>query len=115
LYRAGLAYQKQAQTAEYDQSAAGQAIATFIDFRTLYPEDPRVAQTDKIIASLKGEQARGNFQTARFYEKRKKWNGALVYYNEVQMQDPDSPYAAEAQKRIFALKNRSQQPAPTSK
>jgi len=108
LYRAGLAHKKQAQTAEYDQSAAGQAIATFTDFRTLYPDDSRVAETDKIIASLKGEQARGNFQIAKFYEKRKKWNGALVYYNEVQMQDPDSPYATEAQQRIFALKKRTQ-------
>lgn len=112
LYRAGLAYKKQAQTAEYDQSAAGSAIATFIDFKTLYPDDPRVGQTDQIIASLKGEQARGNFQIARFYEKRKKWKGALVYYNEVQMQDPDSPYAAEAQRRIYALKQRTQ---PTEK
>jgi outer membrane assembly lipoprotein YfiO len=114
LYRAGMAYKKQSQTAEYDQSAAGQAIATFTDFRTLYPDDGRVAQTDKIISSLKSEQARGNFQIAKFYEKRKKWNGALVYYNEVQMQDPDSPYASEAQQRIFALKKRTQ-PAPTPK
>jgi len=111
LYRAGLAYKKQAQTAEYDQSAAGQAIATFIDFKTLHPDDPRVGQTDKIIASLKSEQARGNFQTAKFYEKRKKWSGALVYYNEVQMLDPDSPYATEAQQRIFALKKRTEQTA----
>jgi len=108
LYRAGLAHKKQAQTADYDQSAAGQAIATFTDFKTLYPDDSRVAQTDRIIADLKGEQARGNFQIAKFYEKRKKWNGALVYYNEVQMQDPDSPYASEAQQRIYALKKRTQ-------
>src|SRR5205823_6404109 len=96
LYRAGLAYNKQAQTAEYDQSTAAQAIATFTDFMTLYPNDARVPQAQKIIASLKGEQARGNFQTARFYEKYKRWNGALVYYNEVLVQDPNSPYAAEA-------------------
>jgi len=31
LFREGLAHQKQAQTAEYDQSTAGQAIATFTD------------------------------------------------------------------------------------
>src|SRR2546430_15698516 len=51
LYRAGLAYKKQAQTAEYDQSSAGKAIATFTDFRTLYADDSRVGQTDKIISS----------------------------------------------------------------
>src|SRR6516165_9549923 len=42
LFRQALAYNKQAQTAEYDQSTAGQAISTFTDFMTLYPNDSRV-------------------------------------------------------------------------
>lgn len=109
LYRAALAYNKQAQTADYDQSTAGQAIATFTDFMTLYPDDKRVPQAQKIITALKGEQARGNFQTAKFYEKRKRWNGALVYYNEVLVQDPNSPYATEARLRIDQLKKRTLQ------
>src|SRR5260221_12114763 len=49
LFRQAMAYDKQAQTAEYDQSTAGQAISTFTDFMTLYPNDPRVAQAQKII------------------------------------------------------------------
>ncbi|HWW02457.1 MAG TPA: outer membrane protein assembly factor BamD [Candidatus Acidoferrum sp.] len=109
LYREGLAFKKQAQTAEYDQSTAGQAVATFTDFMTLYPNDTRVPEAQKIIGGLKAEQARGNFQIAKFYEKYKKWNGALVYYNEVVLQDPNSPYAAEARQRIDALKPRTQQ------
>lgn len=106
IYREGLAYNKQSQAAEYDQSAAGQAIATFTDFMALYPDDPRVTKTQKIIATLKTEQARGNFQTAKFYEKYKKWKGALVYYNEVLVQDPNSPYAAAARQRIDTIKKR---------
>jgi len=109
LYRAGLAYNRQAQAADYDQSAAGQAIATFTDFMTLYPDDRRVPEAQKIITMLKTEQARGNFQTAKFYEKRKKWNGALVYYNEVLLQDPNSPYASSARQRIDELKKRTLQ------
>jgi len=111
LYRAGLAYQKQAQTAEYDQTTAGHAIATFTDFMTLYPNDPRVPQTQQIIASLKTEQARGNFNTAKFYEKYNRWNGALVYYNEVLLQDPNSALATEARQRIDVLKQRTQRAA----
>ena len=72
----------------------------------LYPNDPRVPQAQKIIASLKGEQARGNFDIAQFYEKRKKWEGARIYYNEVLLQDPNSPYATEARQRIDQLKQR---------
>jgi outer membrane assembly lipoprotein YfiO len=113
-YRAALAWNKQAQTAEYDQTTAGQSIATFTDFMALYPTDPRVPDAQKKISSLKTEQARGNFQTAKFYEKYHKWKGAMVYYNEVLVQDPNSPYAAEAQKRIAVLKERTQPASRTA-
>jgi outer membrane protein assembly factor BamD len=106
-FRAGLAWNKQAQTAEYDQTTAGQAISTFTDFMALYPNDPRVPDAQKRIASLKTEQAHGNFQVAKFYEKYHKWRGAMVYYNEVLVQDPNSPYAGQAQKRIALLKERT--------
>jgi outer membrane assembly lipoprotein YfiO len=103
LYRQGMAYRKQAQTAEYDQSTAGQAIATFTDFMTLYPNDARAAEAQKIIGTLRTEQARGDFQTAKFYEKYKKWNGARTYYNEVVNEDPNSAYAEESRRRIESL------------
>lgn len=103
-YREGIAYEKQAQTAEYDQSTAGQAIATFTDFMTLYPDDSRVPESQKTITQLRMEQARGNFEIAKYYEKNKKWNGAMIYYNEVLLRDPNSPYAAQARERIEAIK-----------
>ena len=112
LFRQGIAYQKQAQKAEYDQSTAGQAIASFTDFMTLYPNEPRVPEAEKAIAALKTEQARGSFQTARFYEKYRKWQGALVYYNEVLTHDRNSEYAVTARKRIEELKPRTQAANP---
>jgi outer membrane assembly lipoprotein YfiO len=112
VYRAGLAYAKQAKTAEYDQGSAGQAIATFTDFITLYPDDPRVVEAKRLITLLKDEQARGSFETARFYASRKKWNGALIYYNEVLLQGPSSQYAALAREQIDEIKKRLQPAAP---
>jgi len=106
LFRAGLAYQKQAQTAEYDQSAAAQAIGTFSDFMALYPNEPRVKQAQDIMSKLRTEQARGALRIARFYEKKRKWDGAMVYYNDVITKDPDSTYAAEARQRLDTLKGR---------
>jgi outer membrane protein assembly factor BamD len=111
LFREGLAYHKQAQTAEYDQNTAAQAIATFTDFATLYPDDSRVPETQKRIAALKTEQARGNFEVAKFYEHYKKFNAALIYYNEVLVLDPNAPVAAPARERIAALKKRLDKPA----
>jgi outer membrane protein assembly factor BamD len=109
IFKAGMAYNKQARTAEYDQSIAGRAIATFTDFIALFPNDPRVAEAQQIITALKTEQARGSFQTAKFYEKNKKWDGALIYYNEVLLKDPASKLATDARERIALLKKRAGQ------
>jgi outer membrane protein assembly factor BamD len=109
LYRQGLAYNKQAQTAEYDQNTASQAIATFTDFMNLYPADSRVPEAQKIIAALKREQARGNFEIAKYYEKSRRWKAAEIYYNEVvnlTIGDSESVYGVEAQQRLEVLKKR---------
>ena len=115
VFRAGLAYQKQAQTAEYDQSTAGQAIATFTDFMTLYPDDSRVPEAQKIIASLRNEQARGDFNIGKEYESHGQLVSARIYYNEVVnllLAEPNSQYATQARARIEALNKRIQPEQP---
>jgi outer membrane protein assembly factor BamD len=110
LYKAALAYNKQARKADYDQSVAGQAISAFTDFMALYPNDPRVADSQRIIAQLKSVEAMGNFRVAQYYEKQKQWAGALVYYNEVRIKNPSSPLAREALQRIEVLSKRTPTP-----
>jgi outer membrane assembly lipoprotein YfiO len=106
LFKAGLAFQKQAKRAEYDQSVAGQAIATFSDFMTLYPTDQRVPEAQKAINAMKTEQARGSFEVAKFYEKRGRWTAARIYYNDAAVKDPGSQYSEEARRRIDAINQR---------
>ena len=108
LYKVGQTYNKQAARAEYDQSVAAQAIGTFTDFATLYPEDSRVPAAQKEVGALKTEQARGSFEVARFYERNRRWKGALIYYNDVLDKDPGSKYADEARQRIDAINKRPQ-------
>lgn len=103
LYMAGDTYFKQAKKAEYDQSIAAQSIATFNDFSTLHPTDPRVPEAQKKAGNLKTEQARGSYEIARYYEKRRKWEGAKIYYNDVLAKDPNSPMAEDARQRIDAI------------
>lgn len=106
MFKAGLAYQKEARTAEYDQTVASKAIATFGDFATLHPNDKRIPDAQKRIESLRTEQSRGAFETAKFYEKRKKWEAAKIYYNEALNKDPGSSYAEIARQRIEELNKR---------
>lgn len=103
LFRAGFAHRQQARRAEYDQSAAGAAIDRLTDFTTLHPNDERVAQANATIAELRTEQARGNFEIARFYENRQRPRAAVIYYNEVLVLDPTSALAQTARERIEAL------------
>ena len=109
LYLVGETYFKQAKTAEYDQSIAAQSIATFTDFSTLHPTDNRVAEAQKKIDSLKNEQARGSYEIARYYERRNKWDGAKIYYNDAISKDPNSAFAGEARQRIDDITKQQQQ------
>jgi outer membrane protein assembly factor BamD len=104
LYKAGTAWHKQSQKAEYDQSAADRAIDTFNQFKAEYRSDKRIPEATQTILDLKTEQARGAFEKGRYYERREKYQGALVYYNEVLVKDPASPFAEKARKRIEYLR-----------
>jgi outer membrane protein assembly factor BamD (BamD/ComL family) len=108
LYRAGETYFRQAKKAEYDQSVAAQSIATFTDFSTLHPGDKRTSDAQKKIDALKTEQARGSYEIARYYERRNKWEGAKIYYNDVLAKDPNSKFAEDARQRIDAITKRQQ-------
>ncbi len=109
LYREGYAIQKQAAAAEYDQGTAGQAIAAYTDFITLFPDDKRVAAARTAITKLKAQQVEGNFKIAQFYENgRRNGRARVVYYNQVLQLDPNSPFAAPARQRIEELKPRLQ-------
>jgi len=104
LFNAGLAYYKQARAAEYDQNISAKAIATFSDFIDLYPTDSRVQEAVKMRAAMQTERARGYFEIARYYERRKFYTAAEIYYNETVNAASTSPYALEALKRIDYLK-----------
>lgn len=111
LFRQGNAYYRQAARAEYDQNTTVLAIATFGDFMDLFPADPRVPEAQKMIATLKTEQARGNFENAAYYERHGKWQAAAIYYNEVVrllLNEPGSPYAVQAREHIDAINRRLQ-------
>ena len=115
LFKVGETYLKQAKNAEYDQSIAGKAIAAFSDFMTLYPDDARLAEAQRIITELRTEQSRGSYAIARYYERKKRWDGALIYYNESVLKDQNSEFAEDARRRIELIKARKIAQAASNK
>ncbi len=108
-YQAGMAHLKEAHEAEYDQSAADKAINAFTDFVALYPADTRVPEVQKHILDLYRIKADGSFRIARYYEGKKRLDGALIYYAEVVdlysrlIQEPDASRIRQARERIAAI------------
>jgi outer membrane protein assembly factor BamD len=102
-YEIGYAYSLEAHRAEYDQDAANQAIAAFDDFLIRYPQSDKIPLAEEHRAALKLDQARGLFHIAQFYEKKKEYKAALIYYNEVIEQNPKSDWATAAKEKVARL------------
>ncbi|MDZ4742846.1 MAG: outer membrane protein assembly factor BamD [Verrucomicrobiota bacterium] len=102
-YQIGYAWMGASSTPEYDQSAATKAIEAFEDFMTRYPNNEKVAQAEQNITKLKGNQNQGSMNIAKFYDKAGDMRAAIIYYNEVIQENPDSENARLASKRIDEL------------
>jgi outer membrane protein assembly factor BamD (BamD/ComL family) len=63
-----------------------------------------VPDAQRRIASLKTEEARGNYRIAQYYEKGNKLEAARIYYNAAYAIDSTSPMGIQARQRIEALK-----------
>jgi len=70
-------------------------------------DDARLPEANKLIDSLKTEQARGSFEIAVYYEKKGRWQGAKIYYNDVLQKGPESKYAEAARTRIDEINKRT--------
>jgi outer membrane protein assembly factor BamD len=102
-FQIGLEYKKEAQRAEYDQNAANQAIAAFTDFMFRYPNSDKAPVAEQYRTALKVEQAKGMFRIGEFYEKNHYYKSAIIYYNDVIENNPDSGWATQAKQKVAKL------------
>jgi outer membrane protein assembly factor BamD len=103
-YQIGYAWMRAASSANYDQSAARKAIEAFQDYMVRYPNSDKTAQAQDNIQKLGHEQTQGALNIAQFYERQHDTRAAFIYYNEVVREDPNSPQAQLAKKRIQELR-----------
>ena len=111
-FQVGWAYRMEAGRSEYDQNNANQAIAAFTDFLLRFPASDKAARAEGLLVELKQEQSRGLFQIGEFYERRRNYKAAMIYYNEVIEQNPKSDWAGTAQKKITELASSQKEPTP---
>ncbi|MEM6821710.1 MAG: outer membrane protein assembly factor BamD [Verrucomicrobiota bacterium] len=111
-YQIGYAWYKASSQPDYDQSAARKSIEAFQEFGVRFPNSEKVAQAKSYISELTGRRIQGSYNIAKFYEKQANFKAALIYYNEVVRQNPESDQATEAKKRIDILRSKLGDEAP---
>ncbi|MDD5261142.1 MAG: outer membrane protein assembly factor BamD [Methylacidiphilales bacterium] len=104
-YQIGYAWYQASSQPDYDQSAAQKSIEAFQDFLVRYPNSEKVDQARIYMTELDGRRVQGSFNIAQFYEKQKNYKAAIIYYNDVVQQGPNSPQATEAKQKLDFLKS----------
>lgn len=101
LLRAGDAYAKLWRRPELDPTYGGQAVATWQELLTRYPES-RYADTARTrIAGLQEWYAIKEYQAAEFYMKYKAYDAAIIYYKDLVAKYPKTKKAPEAMARLI--------------
>jgi outer membrane protein assembly factor BamD len=106
-YQIGYTYMLASKEAVYDQTSTHRSITGFEDYITKYPKSEKIAQAQENIDQLKLEQARGFMTIAEFYDKGKKYDAALIYYNMVVQKYPKADIAKRASTRAEEIKRKN--------
>ncbi len=64
-------------------------------------------QAEKVMDELREKKAGSMMKIAEFYEKRKKYESAIIYYNDVVGKFPDTKAAAVSMEKIKKLKGQT--------
>ncbi len=106
LYQIAFAYMVVSRTGSYDQAAATRARESFEDYLSAYPNSEKAAQAKENLASLASQQTGGSLNIAEYYYGQKQFRAAVVYYNDVIRQQPNSPDSDKAKKRLDAIRSK---------
>lgn len=95
-YGLAMCYYKSSLPPEYDQTPSEMAIAAIDDFATRYPSDERVAELQANRVEMRDSMAIQRLEIARFYERRREFPAAKLYYEMLVRDFPDTECAAKA-------------------
>ena len=104
LYQIGYCYMQIGTHHSYDKLADQRAKESFEDFISDYPGSEKVPQARTNLDKLTSEQTGGSLQIADYYYGQKMFKAAVVYYNDVIRQQPNSPDSTKAQAKLNTIR-----------
>ncbi|MFA5276556.1 MAG: outer membrane protein assembly factor BamD [Candidatus Omnitrophota bacterium] len=93
----------ESQGPDYDQGAMQEAKQKFEEFAQEHPDAVLSQEAEKNIAVLKEKEAASYYNIARFYEKQKAFDAAVIYYNDIINNYSDTSWPPKAAERLQAL------------
>ena len=85
---------------DYDQSGLQDAEKIFREFVEEHPESKITQEAQDKLQELRNKEAEKNFKNAQFYEARRAYKSASIYYRYVISNFPETVFAKKAQKRL---------------
>lgn len=95
-YGLAMCYYDMSLPPDYDQTPSQLAIDAINSFESRYPGDERVAELREKQTEMQERIAQQQLLNARFYEKRRRFASAKIYYEALVEKYPDSEAAVEA-------------------
>ncbi|MEO6873126.1 MAG: outer membrane protein assembly factor BamD [Chthoniobacterales bacterium] len=105
-YQIGYIWLKAATGGSYDPNSAEQARTAFQDFLFRFPKSDKAPQAKENLERLTNSQVGSSLSVAQFYDRKKQYRAAVIYYNEVIRQEPGSHASEIAKKRIAELRKK---------
>ncbi len=96
MFKRAVCYFHQSPKSALDQENTNLAIDEFNRFIDTYPHDELVSEAQKYITQLKDKLANKVYQNAEIYRKLKKYDSAILYYQFVISDYPQSTWVGEA-------------------
>lgn len=106
LYQIGFAHMTMMREHSNDRSDSQSAREAFEDFLASYPNHEKSAQAKENLAALGNVQTGGSLKIADYYYGQKQFRAAVVYYNDVIRQQPNSPDSQKAKTRLDSIRSK---------
>jgi len=81
-----------------------EALVKFTGFQRAYPDSQNQYEASEAIRELRDKKARDIYDIAVFYENRKKYKSAKIYYEDVAENFPRSAMAEAARERLELIR-----------
>ena len=96
MFKVGLCYYELSPPYDRDQDYTNKAVNSFKEFLTLYPQDSLSLDANKKIQELRNKLAHRQYFTGQIYLKLSSPLSALIYFDEVINNYPDTEYFENA-------------------